>query len=304
MVISCLFLFRHLIKREKIELCKVNNRIIYSDEIGNEIRFSSVRTWNGPAKFAGMSSKFVLQGTEVYQTSEKKYAVTEGEYLLGNQKTESLVSVHSNTEVLGLCIDISENLVKTICQKWELTEDFFDYLFNQQLLVNKYNKCNSLLGKELETIANSIHQRKAIFIDKSLFYTLATALVEDQIKIYQNYGRLNFKKQYTKKEVFSQLMHGKDFMERNWNKILDLETISKEAGMSKYHFARLFRDVFGLSPYQFFIALKMKNALSILSEGKTIQSTSELLGYPDVSSFSKAFSKFYGLPPSLHQKIA
>jgi AraC-like DNA-binding protein len=99
-------------------------------------------------------------------------------------------------------------------------------------------------------------------------------------------------------------MHGKDFMERNWNKNLDLETISKEAGMSKYHFARLFRDVFGLSPYQFFIALKMKNAHRILSEGKSIQSIAELLGYPDVSSFSKAFSKFYGLPPSLHQKIA
>lgn len=287
-----------------MEICKVENRIIYSDALGNEIRFSAVRNWNGKARFSGMSAKFVLQGEENYHTSEKKYSIREGEYLIGNQNTVSEVCIQSKKDVLGLCIDISKEMVLEVGKEFVLESDFYDFLFQQQLIVNKYNQSNSLLGKELEIIAALIHSNESFQFNLETFKNLSQSLIIDQIQIYQNYGRLKFKKQFTKKEIFSQLMIAKDFMELNWNKSLELDDIAKEAGMSKFHFTRVFKDVFGVSPYQHFIKIKMHHALSFLKKEETVQFVSEILGYPDLSSFSKAFSKYYGLPPSLFRKLA
>lgn len=280
------------------------NRTIFSDHLGNEIRFSSIREWSGKAKFNGMSAKYVLQGIEFYITSKKNYTISEGEYLIGNQFTESNVMIQSEVDVLGLCIDISEEIVIQMCQKLKIDASFLNYLLKQQLIVNKYNRRNSLLGKQLDHLAWIIFKNEEHNFDISLFERLSQALIEDQILIFQTYGRLKFKKQFTKKEVFDQLMKAKDFMESNWNRGISLETIAKEIGMSKFHFARMYKDVFGTSPYQFLISLKMKNAMNLLKKEKSVQEVADSIGYPDVSSFSKAFSKFYGLPPSLHQKIA
>lgn len=280
------------------------NRTIYSDHLGNEIRISSIREWSGKAKFNGMSAKYVLQGIEFYITSKKNYTISEGEYLIGNQFTESNVMIQSEVDVMGLCIDISEEVVIQMCHKLKTDVSFLNYLLKQQLIVNKYNRRNSLLGKQLDHLAWIIFKNEEHNFDISLFERLSQALIEDQILIFQTYGRLKFKKQFTKKEVFDQLMKAKDFMESNWNKGINLETIAKEIGMSKFHFARIYKDVFGTSPYQFLISLKMQNALNLLKKEKSVQEVADSIGYPDVSSFSKAFSKFYGLPPSLHQKIA
>lgn len=282
----------------------MENRIIYSDEFGNEIRFSSVREWNGIAKFSGMSAKYVLQGVEYYQINQKKYMVRSGEYLIGNEKTESEVTIQSDVNVVGLCIDISEALVRETCSKFNLDSDFYDFLIQQQLIVNKYNQSNTILGKKLEDLAKVIQNKQQYQFNLNLFEQLSYSLIEDQIQIYQKIGRLKFKKQFTQKEVFIQLISAKDFIDKNWNKSLDLNSIAHEAHMSKFHFARLFKDVIGLSPYQYLISVKMTKALAYLKENQTVQSVSEILNYPDISSFSKAFSKHYGIPPSLHEKIA
>ena len=282
----------------------MENRIIFSDEFGNEIRFSSVREWNGIAKFSGMSAKYVLQGVEHYQINHKNYAVRSGEYLIGNEKTESEVKIQSDVDVVGLCIDISEVLVRETCSKFNLDSDFYDFLFHQQLIVNKYNQSNSILGKKLEDLAKAINNKQHYQFNLKLFEQLSHSLIEDQIQIYQKIGRLKFKKQFTQKEVFIQLISAKDFIDKNWNTSLDLNSIAHEAHMSKFHFARLFKDVIGLSPYQYLISVKMKKALAFLKENQSVQSVSEILNYPDISSFSKAFSKHYGIPPSLHEKIA
>ncbi len=282
----------------------MENRIIYSDEFGNEIRFSSVREWNGIAKFSGMSAKYVLQGVEYYQINQKKYMVRSGEYLIGNEKTESEVTIQSDVNVVGLCIDISETLVRETCSKFNLDSDFYDFLIHQQLIVNKYNQSNTILGKKLEDLAKVIQNKQQYQFNLNLFEQLSYSLIEDQIQIYQKIGRLKFKKQFTQKEVFIQLISAKDFIDKNWNKSLDLNSIAHEAHMSKFHFARLFKDVIGLSPYQYLISVKMTKALAFLKENQTVQSVSEILNYPDISSFSKAFSKHYGIPPSLHEKIA
>ena len=92
-----------------------------------------------------------------------------------------------------MCIDISEILVNEMCAQFDLDNCFFDFLLHHQLIVNKYNRGNSQLGKKLEEIAQSIYSQQELELNLPLFGKLSHLLIEDRIKIYQNYGRLNLK---------------------------------------------------------------------------------------------------------------
>jgi AraC-like DNA-binding protein len=77
-----------------------------------------------------------------------------------------------------------------------------------------------------------------------------------------------------------------------------LEQLSKQAGISKYHFIRVFKHVFGVSPYQYQKRKRLVEARNLINQGLTIQETAILLGYADVPTFSKAFKQHFGRAPS------
>jgi AraC-like DNA-binding protein len=72
----------------------------------------------------------------------------------------------------------------------------------------------------------------------------------------------------------------------------------QNAFMSKYHFIRLFKTTFGLSPYQYIVSKRLESARIKLQEGNSVVQTAYDAGYPDASSFSKAFKSAYGVTPS------
>lgn len=57
--------------------------------------------------------------------------------------------------------------------------------------------------------------------------------------------------------------------------------------------------ILGITPGQYINQIKMNRARDYLYEKKyTIQQIAGFLGYPDPFTFSKAFKKFYNVPPS------
>ena len=55
----------------------------------------------------------------------------------------------------------------------------------------------------------------------------------------------------------------------------------------------------GITPVNYIIEVKMKKALEYLHEQKySVKEVASLVGYADIYSFSKAFKKIYGIPPS------
>jgi AraC family transcriptional regulator len=69
--------------------------------------------------------------------------------------------------------------------------------------------------------------------------------------------------------------------------------------MSEYHFFRIFKKAFGISPYQYLIDVRLNWAFQqIKQQQQSISSIAHETGFADLSSFSKAFSKKFGFPPS------
>lgn len=114
---------------------------------------------------------------------------------------------------------------------------------------------------------------------------------------------LNVHKKSTQRELIRRLELGKAFIHENVNNRLNLDETSRRAYLSKYYFIRLFKQVYGISPYQYFIGLKIKKACELLEDGnRTVTDISIYLGFNDVSSFSNTFKKIKGVSPSNYSK--
>lgn len=78
-----------------------------------------------------------------------------------------------------------------------------------------------------------------------------------------------------------------------------LDTVAEEAGMSKFHFCRTFKDHLGMSPMQFLTISRIERAKMLLHKsGSSITSVVYKVGFNDISEFNRQFKKITGMPPS------
>ncbi|MEM9512840.1 MAG: AraC family transcriptional regulator [Cyanobacteria bacterium J06642_2] len=95
-----------------------------------------------------------------------------------------------------------------------------------------------------------------------------------------------------------QLQPAIDFIEASLTKDMSLDELAAIAGLSKFHFARLFKQTFGLSPHQYVIQRRIERAAISLQRGEqTILQIAHNFGFSDQSHFTRAFKKVKGTTP-------
>jgi AraC-like DNA-binding protein len=84
---------------------------------------------------------------------------------------------------------------------------------------------------------------------------------------------------------------------------LDVETLARITGYSRWHFTRLFEDAAGMTPGKFVTDLRMRAALRMLqSTHWRIKEIAAACGYDDPSYFCKNFKKVHGQSPGDFRK--
>lgn len=282
---------------------------IYCDEAKNAIRYSSYRELEEVLPFSQVAAKFVISGVENYYINGKIFKVKEGQYIVGNSHTLSEITINSkNKDVEGLCIDISEDIIAEVAEyHFEQSQDVKEFVLCDQFLVNTYQSKNSLLGYSLHEISKKLDQGtlKNRLANTEFFYSLAEAVISDQSRIFEQYSRLNHKKQCTNEELFRQLVRTKDLIDDNLlSSNLNIDSLSSYASISKYHFIRLFKTTFNLTPYQYILQKKLEIARHKIAKGFSVSETALFLGFADTPSFSKAFKASFGYSPSSLNKIS
>jgi AraC-like DNA-binding protein len=80
---------------------------------------------------------------------------------------------------------------------------------------------------------------------------------------------------------------------------LDIEWLSKSLGLGYSRFRQIFKKCTGLSPYQYFLDLKINRAKELLQQGQfTVKEIAYMLSFDDPYYFSHLFKKKTGHPPS------
>jgi AraC family transcriptional regulator len=83
----------------------------------------------------------------------------------------------------------------------------------------------------------------------------------------------------------------------------DLAQLTAQAGLSKFHFQRLFKSAVGVSPSRYQINLRMNVARQLLRETKkSVLDVALEVGYTDPSHFAQLFRRETGLSPGEYRR--
>jgi AraC-like DNA-binding protein len=281
------------------------NQTLHTDADKNAIRFSNFKKLETECPFTGLGVKYVASGEEIYYANDKKYKVNAGEYIIGNEFTKSQVQIDHKEIVQGLCVDISSDIISEVAEFHDVNgSELKEFLLSDQFFVNRYNVKNTSLGYSLHEINQKIKRGTFAndFQQNELFYSLAESIITDQRFVFDHLSKLDFKKNATNEEVFRAVLLAKTFIDEQINENISLEKMALQTGISKYHFIRVFKSVFGISPYQYQKRKRLELAKLDLLIGNEIFFTAIRYGFPDVPSFSKAFKQQFGQTPGSIKK--
>lgn len=106
----------------------------------------------------------------------------------------------------------------------------------------------------------------------------------------------------TRVELYKRLSRAMDVLRSGFCGQISLEQLAAEACLSKYHFLRLFRTAYGLSPYQYIQHLRIEKARVLLTDSvMPISDLADLLGFDNSQSFSRLFFQKMGVYPTQYR---
>lgn len=89
-----------------------------------------------------------------------------------------------------------------------------------------------------------------------------------------------------------------DYIETHLRDDLSLEEISEYAGVSDYHFRKIFYYIAGTPLSEYIMNRKLSEANNDLLNGESVTDTAFKYGYQSIDGFSRAFRKWSGVLPS------
>ena len=104
-------------------------------------------------------------------------------------------------------------------------------------------------------------------------------------------------------DVLVHLRRARDHADRHYAGPLDLDTLARVAGLSKYHFQRLFKATYGRSPAAYVCERRIERAQDLLrATNLTVTEVCHAVGFTSLGSFSSRFHELVGETPSAFQR--
>jgi AraC family transcriptional regulator len=86
---------------------------------------------------------------------------------------------------------------------------------------------------------------------------------------------------------------------------IGLDAAARFAGLSPFHFLRLFRRVVGVTPHQYLVHCRLKRAAGLLAEAEpSVTDIAYDVGFGDLSNFVRSFHRAAGVSPRAFRKAS
>jgi AraC-like DNA-binding protein len=104
-------------------------------------------------------------------------------------------------------------------------------------------------------------------------------------------------------DVLVHLRRARDLADREYAAPLDLDRMAAAAGLSKYHFLRVFRATYGVTPAEYVSRRRIERAQDLLrATNLTVTEVCHAVGFTSLGSFSSRFRSVVGESPSDFQR--
>ena len=90
----------------------------------------------------------------------------------------------------------------------------------------------------------------------------------------------------------------RDELEADYASPHSLTSLARSAGMSPFHFARVFRELTDVPPHRYLVAVRLHAAVERLRQGESVTDTCFAVGFNSLGHFIEMFRRMYGVSPS------
>lgn len=270
-----------------------------------DIRSMSSNSWQ--KKEEHFTIKTVLSGQQYFKFRRKEIILFPDNFMLLAPDTQYTSAVESDEMVKVLSISITNEFLSAFKAENGVDDELFDVTVRPQEAF-PYQSIYPLAGDMQYNLFNMYKQIQAKNEDE----TLMNEYIRHFLKIYysayyRNYkasvDRLDCVRADTKREVFKRVCLAKEFISNNYNRSFSLEDVASASFLSVNHLLRTFKQVLGMSPYQYLMLTRLNRAKNLLSnENAPINEIAFAVGYESANSFIRVFKTRFKLSPLKYRK--
>ncbi|HEV2482689.1 MAG TPA: AraC family transcriptional regulator [Puia sp.] len=254
----------------------------------------------------GPISLFVnLRGSSRCTVDGETRVIREDTYFISNRNQPYTFAVEKGESAETFNIHFGEHFVESalnaLLTPAGLTLDRGDRQeLNELHFFNRLYRRDAEFDQAIQWMLRSYQQdgfNKLLF-DEQLFVLLRLLVKEDR-RIRTEIEALPTVRHSTRVELYKRLSHSIDYIHSAFPDAIDLATMAAAACLSKYHFLRLFKQAYGVSPYQYIQELRLTKAMRLLSgTAMPVAEIAAFLGFDNPQSFSRLFFQRMGVYPA------
>ena len=95
----------------------------------------------------------------------------------------------------------------------------------------------------------------------------------------------------------------KEYFTEHYNEKINVERYAISRHVSISWFNKSFKEAFGMTPMQFILSIRIRNAQILMETTEyNISTISSMVGYDNALYFSRLFKKYKGMPPAVYRK--
>jgi len=103
----------------------------------------------------------------------------------------------------------------------------------------------------------------------------------------------------------SRLRRVDDYIRENLASSLSLQAMAREAGLSRFHLLRLFKQAYRETPFKRLTRLRMEEAQRrLIRTSESVTAIAFACGYEDSAHFASAFRRTFGITPTKFRRLA
>jgi AraC-like DNA-binding protein len=276
----------------------------------NKAAFSKLQDFSRVAETASdvVGIKYVIKGCENYTLHRKTYQVKDGCFFLVHANQQLEIQIGTRESATGLCFNIEKTLLNDVYSNYTASDHFL--LDQPQLSTPDLHFPETVyrpgdpLSQYLATLKDRLDPFSGeLLVEKEqLYYDLAKHLLQAQSVIRKQTLQIKANKKSTREELFKRVHEAKSMMDDSLLPSMEIAELAAAVALSEFHFFRIFKQVYGITPHQYQIRQRLCRARMQIKRGTLITEVAEANGFADIYTFSKAFKRAFGVSPGKFKK--
>ncbi|WP_018477865.1 helix-turn-helix transcriptional regulator [Pontibacter roseus] len=246
-----------------------------------------------------------ISGTSTVSTGRQRVQVDEDSFFITNRAQYYSLEVDSEQDVetfnMHLGRDVWEDFVYS--QSLEQTTLLDNPFESSTSAVSEFPNLLQLQTSQMSKAIQHLHQLSkqphsgSLEIEEALL-PLLLGLAFQKKELTRQVLRIPTLRPATRQELFRRVCMATDYMLSKSTETAPLERLAAMACLSKFHFLRTFTSIHRTTPHQFMLQQRLRRAQRLLSKTRlAVGDIALLCGFPEVSTFSRAFRKAMGTTP-------